>query len=106
MDALGILRVLTVRVGNELVGYHFVFVYPHLHYFSTLWAESDMFWLDPEHRRGLTGYWLLRHVRDQLKRDGVKKHTFRTKLHIQSFAPIMKRLGYQPVEMVYSITPE
>jgi hypothetical protein len=62
-----------------------------------------MFWLDPEHRQGRTGYNLLKIVRDTLKGSGVTRHSLRTKLHIQSFEPLLKRLGYKPIETVYSM---
>jgi hypothetical protein len=101
LDAAGVLQILTVRVEGKLVGYHFVFIYPHLHYFSTSSAETDMFYLTPEYRQGLTGYNLLRFVRDGLKQHGVKQHSIRTKLHIQSFEPLLRRLGYRPIETVY-----
>jgi hypothetical protein len=103
LDAAEVLRILTVRVAGDLVGYHFVFIYPHLHYNKTLFADTDMFWLDPEYRQGRTGYNLLKIVRDTLKGSGVTRHSLRTKLHIQSFEPLLKRLGYKPVETVYSM---
>jgi hypothetical protein len=103
LDAKGILQVLTVRVDGDLVGYHFLTVYPHLHYAKTWWAETDIFWLHPDHRQGLTGYKLLKLPRDWLRAAGVKHHTLRTKLHIPSFEPILQRLGYVPIETVYSL---
>lgn len=106
LDVSGILRVLTVRANGLLVGYHFVLVFPHLHYASTLWAQSDMFWLDPAYRTGWTGYRLLKLVRDTLKENGVKVHAINIKLHVEAergtLGVLFKRLGYKPVETVFS----
>jgi len=108
-DLVGILRCLTARNANgTLVGYHFVLVYPHLHYASTLWAQSDIFWLDPAYRSGWWGIGLLKIVRDRLKEAGVKKHHVNIKLHFEAergtLAKLLKRLGYEPIETVHSIT--
>jgi len=104
LDRGEILRVLTVRVSGVLVGYHFVLVFPHLHYASTLWSQTDMFWLDPAYRSGWTGYRLLRIVRDTLKENGVKVHYCPTKLHFEfeGIGRIMDRLGYKPIETIYA----
>lgn len=100
LDLAGVLRVLTVRSGDALVGYHFVFVFPHLHYFSTMWGESDLFWLAPAFRSGWTGYKLLRIVRDTLKENGVKVHRINSKVHFD-LGPILERLGYKPSDVMY-----
>ncbi len=104
LDLAEILRVLTVRSDGRLVGYHFVHVFPHLHYASTLWAQSDMFWLDPDYRSGWTGYRLLKLVRDTLKENGIKVHYLPAKLHFENerIGRIVKRLGYKPIEMTYA----
>lgn len=109
LDQAGILRCLTVRTeSGTLVGYHFVLIFPHLHYASTLSAQSDMFWLDPAYREGWWGVKLLSVVRDRLKEAGVKTHKLNIKLHFEAdrgtLAKVLKRLGYQHVENAYSIT--
>lgn len=106
LDVGGILRVLTVRANGLLVGYHFVLVFPHLHYASTLSAQTDIFWLDPAYRTGWTGYKLLKLVRDTLKENGVKLHAINIKLHVEAergtLAVLFKRLGYKSIETVFS----
>lgn len=97
----GVLRVLTARAEGVLVGYHFILVLPHLHYGGILAGETDMFWLDPAYRGGLAGYRLLRLARDDLKATGVKWHKVSVKRH-KPLGPLMKRLGYTPIETVYS----
>ena len=109
MDVAGILRCLTVRTATGvLVGYHFVLVFPHLHYASTLWAQSDIFWLDPVFRRGWWGVRLLGVVRDRLKEAGVKKQQVNIKLHFEAdrgtLERVLRRLGYEPFELCFGIT--
>lgn len=101
LELAGVLRVLTARSQGALVGYHFLLVLPHLHYNSTLSAQTDMFWLDPAYRSGLAGYRLLRIARDQLKAWGVKRHQINEKLHRPSLGPLLARLGYAPAETSY-----
>lgn len=109
MDMAGVLRCLTARSRDgALVGYHFVLVFPHLHYATTLWAQSDIFWLDPVYRRGWWGVRLLGIVRDRLKEAGVKVHYVNIKLHFEAdrgtLERVIRRLGYKPIEMIYGIT--
>lgn len=105
-DLSGVLHCLTVRSNGVLVGYVFVFVFPHLHYASTAWAQGDIFWLDPAYRRGLAGYRMLRLVEQGLKEVGVKVIHLNTKLHFEAsrgtIGKLLARLGYKPTDVVYS----
>lgn len=89
-----------------MVGYVFVFVFPHLHYASTLWAQTDIFWLDPVYRQGWAGIKIFRVLEKSLKEAGVKVIGVNTKLHFEAgrgtIGKVFSRLGYKPVEMVYS----
>ena len=100
------LRCLTVRDGSTLVGYVFVLVYPHLHYASTLWAATDIFWLDPAYRQGLTGFRMFRLMEKSLKETGVKAIAVNVKLHFEAsrgtIGKLFERLGYKPIETIYS----
>jgi GNAT superfamily N-acetyltransferase len=104
MDAAGLLVVTTARVAGVLVGYIFNIVGPHLHYRSTAHAELEMFWLDPAWR----GLWFsLRWFRgndDMLRELGVKRVHVAVKNGYKDgrVGVIFKRLGYLPVETVYS----
>ena len=106
MDLVGILRCLTVRDGPTLVGYVFVFVMPHLHYASTQMAQTDIFWLDPAYRQGLTGFRMLRIMEKTLKETGVKLINVNVKLHFEAsrgtIGRLFERLGYRPIETIYS----
>lgn len=110
-DLLGILQVLTARANGVIVGYIFVFVHPHLHYASTIWAQTDIFWLDPAYRfsgQGLmpTGYKLFRLMEQRLREMGVRVAYVNMKLHFEAargtLRKMLLRLGYNPTEEIFS----
>lgn len=105
-DLANVLHCLTVRSGGVLVGYVFVLVFPHLHYASTLWAQTDIFWLDPAYRQGLTGYRMLKETERYLKAGGVKMVCMNAKLHFETdrgtIGRLLERLGFKPMDIVYS----
>jgi GNAT superfamily N-acetyltransferase len=97
----GALHVVTARDGGELVGYHLSVIRPHLHYKASLTCFSDVMYLKPEYRQGLTGYKLIRFFRDSVKARGVQKIYMGTKLALD-LDPILRRLGFTPIERVYT----
>lgn len=109
-DRVGILRILTVRSGKTLVGYVFVLVFPHLHYASTLWAQTDIFWLDPSYRAGRAGIRLFTEMEKMLRATGVKAVYVNVKLHFEAgrgtIGKLFERLGYKATEMIYLKTLE
>lgn len=56
----GMLHVTTARDEGRLVGYAVYFVMHNFHYKTRRVAESDVFFLLPEYRKGLAGFRLLR----------------------------------------------
>lgn len=60
LDDAGMLHVTTARSDGEIVGYSSYLMVPNLHYRTMLVADCDIFYLAPEHRRGMTGIQLLR----------------------------------------------
>ena len=100
------LHCLTVRDNGVLVGYLFVVVCPHLHYASTLWAQTDLFWLDPAYRSGFTGVRMFKEMEKKLREFKVKVVYINAKLHFESdrgtIGKIFERLGYKAVEIAYS----
>lgn len=100
----GMLLVRTARYGDTLVGYIFNLFGPHLHYRSTPHAEIEMFWLDPAYRgSGFVLRWF-RENEAMLRELGVKKVGGTTKNGYKDgrVGLIFKRLGYTPVETVWS----
>jgi GNAT superfamily N-acetyltransferase len=103
-DLAGILQVLTVWDGEVLVGYIFMLVYHHLHYASTKWATSDMFWLHPAYRTGWTGSRMFRQMELRMRLLKVTIVMVNYKLHFENerggLARFFEWLGYKHVENV------
>lgn len=104
MDMAGMLRLLTVRLEGVLIGYVLSVVYPHLHYLSTPWAMLDSYWLEPAFRRGWTGVRMFREHEAILRENGVKviHHGFNVRFAPRRMQALMKRLGYEPIELIYA----
>lgn len=101
MDRAGSLHIVTARRDGLLIGYHVAIVSPHLHYKSTLHGLTDVYYIAPECRHGVTGMRLFQAVERELKARGVRKLFTATKLHLDQ-GPLFERLGYKPIERVYA----
>lgn len=101
LDECKMLHILTVRRQGLLIGYHVAIVSGHLHYKSTLHGITDVYYIAPECRHGVTGMRMFQAVERELKALGVKKLFTATKLHLDQ-GPLFERLGYKPVERLYA----
>lgn len=101
LDESGALHILTVRRSGLLIGYHVAIVTPHLHYKSTLHGITDVYWIAPECRHGVTAMRMFQAVERELGKLGVRKLFTATKLHMDQ-GPLFERLGYKPVERLYA----
>ena len=101
MDESGALHILTARRNGLLIGYNVAIISTHLHYASTLHGITDVYWIAPECRHGVTAMRLFQAVERELKKLGVRKLFTATKLHIDQ-GPLFERLGYRPVERLYA----
>jgi hypothetical protein len=97
----GMLHIVTARDGGELVGYHISIIRPHAHYKTSLTCFSDIMYLKPSYRVGMTGYKLIKFFRDSVKARGVQKIYMMTKLSLD-LDPILCRLGFKAIERVYT----
>lgn len=100
MSDLQILKVFTVRVDGKLIGYSFWIVAKHLHYKTWLYAVSDVYWLDPEHRKTGIALDFFFKIEDWLKGLGVKSITVQDKL-THKHNNFFNKLGYKPIEQLY-----
>lgn len=104
IEAAGLMHITTARdEAGALVGYSAYFVMPNLHYRSLMVAETDIFWLAPEHRRGTAGLRLIRAAEAELKALGVNKIVSKVKIHFDT-GPLFERLGYRAIERIYAKT--
>lgn len=101
LDEAGGLHIVTVRRDGLLIGYHVAIVSTHLHYASTLHGITDVYWIAPECRHGVTAMRMFQAVERELKKLGVRKLFTATKLHLDQ-GSLFERLGYKPVERVYA----
>lgn len=101
LDECGALHILTVRRNGLLIGYHVAIVTTHLHYKSTLHGITDVYWIAPECRHGVTAIRMFQAVERELQKLGVRKLFTATKLHMDQ-GPLFERLGYKPVERLYA----
>lgn len=97
----GNLGIYTVRDKEKLVGYFIVIAKPHPHYKDHLFAVNDILYLDPNYRKGLVGYKMIKFVEEDLKKMGVSVLAVNTKVH-KPFDPLMERLGFDLTERVYT----
>jgi len=101
VEAAGLLHIITARDDSKLIGYAAYFITPNLHYRSLREANSDIFYLSPEHRKGLTGLKLMKAAEVELKAIGVNKIINKVKKHFD-LGPLFERIGYKAFETHYA----
>lgn len=101
LEVRGILHIITARANGKLIGYYFALVMPNLHYKAVKMSWSDIFFILPEYRRGLTGLKLFTETEKMLKSLGVRKSYVMTKVHLP-ITIIMKRMAYRFIERIYA----
>jgi hypothetical protein len=98
----GVLHIVGARNEmGELVGYLFSLIGPHLHYKSTRCAFLDLYWLEPQYRKGMNGVRLFREAEESLRALGVKKVFGQTKVW-KDISVIFDRLGWKQAEITYT----
>ena len=100
LEAAGSLHILVARKNGAMVGYYCTVIRSHLHYVTTLFAFTDIFYIAPEHRGG-AGIAMFREIEKSLKELGVKKFFSASKPWLD-VGPLFERLGYTKHEVVYS----
>jgi GNAT superfamily N-acetyltransferase len=92
---------ITARLEGNLVGYFLWFLIRHPHYKHVSVAEEDLHFLLPEHRRGMTGYLLMKAACQAAFDRGAQLLVSREKIG-HEHPSIMKRLGFVPTDIVYT----
>lgn len=101
LHSRGMLHVVTVRDEGRLRGYHVSIVDTLLHYRTVLCANADIYWLDPECRKGRVALRMFEFVEKTLKARGVKLMMDGTKLALDR-GELFEFLGYELLEKRYS----
>lgn len=94
-------HLVTARENGNLLGYFLCVITKELHYRNVTTANTDIFFLKKEYRHGFAGVKLFKVLEKTLKDIGVNKINTATKLSLD-IGPMLERLGYKPVERLYS----
>lgn len=97
----GMLKCITARSEEGLVGYVIFLVQPHLHYMTCKTAFEDIYFLKKEHRLGRTGIRLFQFAEEALRADGVNRIIFHTKVHLDN-SRLFEYLGYKHTDKLYT----
>lgn len=100
-DDAGMLRCFTARVDGVLVGYAIYFVRSNMHYRSSKQAVQDVLFLLPEYRKSRIGIELIKHCDEQLRGEGVQA-VYQHVKQSHNFGPLLERLGYELVDLIYA----
>lgn len=108
LERQGILKLGALTLDGKLIGYNIFFVNCPLHHKSTLWAISDLVYLDPAHRKGRTGVFLFTEAERKLADFNVKIILYGVKLSIKpgrgSVGALLQKLGYRSFDQSWTKT--
>ena len=99
MEVAGLIVCYVARVENVVVGYA-VFYCCEDPKHGTPTATSDAIYLHPDHRRAMNGIKLVKYASDHLLTFGIRRVNWL--VGIVDFGPILRRLGFEQVEVSYS----
>lgn len=103
--AQGKLEIHTIREDDKLIGYSIWFVMNHLHYKKSLTANSDVLFLHPDFRKGITGVKFITWSLNEIKKRKPQRIAFHMKPFLD-YSPIIERLGAKYFEKTYTIVME
>lgn len=98
---LGGLHVTTARHNGDLVGYLVVIISGSLHYRGIIHGAFDLYYLMPEHRKGMAGVRLFSEAEKALKILGVDRMFTGTKTKLD-ISLILERQGWIEIERSYT----
>jgi hypothetical protein len=105
LENQNMLEVHTMREDGELVGYSLWFVVLHMHYKNSLTANSDILYINPKYRKGMTGVKFIKWSLEEIKKRKPQRIMFHVKPFLD-YSPILERLGANYFEKIYSIVME
>lgn len=101
VEKVGTLRIFTARDEKcALIGYAVFFVSRHPHFKTSKQALQDALFLSKTARKGMTGYRFIEFCDKSLADEGCQVIYQNTSIALD-YGPILRRLGYKPVDKVY-----
>lgn len=97
----GMLRTITCRADNELIGYIIFIITPHLHYKSCITASEDVYFIKKEYRKGRVGIKLFQYAEQVLKDRGINRIVLHTKVHLDN-SRLFEYLGYKQTDKIFT----
>ena len=97
----GMLRCITVRADDEVVGYILFIIQPHLHYMTCKTAFEDMYFVRKDYRKGRVGIRLFKYAEEVLKGIGVNRIIMHTKIHLDN-SKLFEYLGYKHTDKLFT----
>jgi len=101
LNNAGMLRCVTCRAEDELIGYAIFIVHPHLHYSTCLTAFEDIYFIRKEFRKGRIGIRLFQYAESVLKRISVQRIVMHTKIHMDN-SKLFEYLGYKMTDKLFT----
>ena len=100
LEEAGILRIFLVSdsVLNTIVGYNIFFTQPHIHYCETVQAYQDAIYISPRYRG--RGSKFIRWCDDEIFAEGITL-IYQSVKAKKNHGPLLVRLGYNLVDLVY-----
>jgi hypothetical protein len=102
VEALGRLRIYTVRSRGELVGYAIFTLAPSLHYSGSLQAMQDVLYLHPWYRKGRVGMRFIEWCDSQLRVDGAQVVYQHQKIAHPALGKLLARIGYEAIDTIWA----
>jgi GNAT superfamily N-acetyltransferase len=97
----GMLRCITVRADEEVIGYAIFVIQPHLHYMTCKTAFEDIYYIRPDFRKGRVGIRLFKYAEEVLKGIGVNRIIMHTKIHMDN-SKLFEYLGYKWTDKLFT----
>lgn len=88
--------------GRPLIGYAAFWINRSTQRKESLEADQDAIYLRPECRAGWLGAELIRTADNALRAMGVAVVYHHVRTGIRDFGPVLRRIGYQPIETLFA----
>lgn len=103
LEALGAFKICTLRDAGILVGYLMFISTKMSHYRTVPMCYEDTFYVAPEYRGTMLGYRFIKFCIEAMKETGARVLRVSNKMKAD-YGPMWKRLGFEPEEIVYTMT--